>query len=51
MMPVATPPNTMVFAMKRFPVRNMLLAGFGVNLLAVLAIPAFVLWIRPWVLP
>jgi solute carrier family 13 (sodium-dependent dicarboxylate transporter), member 2/3/5 len=50
MMPVATPPNTLVFAQRRFPVRDMLLAGLGVNLLGVIAIPFFVLWIRPWVL-
>jgi sodium-dependent dicarboxylate transporter 2/3/5 len=49
MMPVATPPNTMVFALKRFPVRDMLLAGLGVNILSVLAIVAVVLWILPWV--
>lgn len=50
MMPVATPPNTLVFAQKKFPVRDMLLAGFGVNLLAVIAIPPAVSLILPWVL-
>jgi sodium-dependent dicarboxylate transporter 2/3/5 len=50
MMPVATPPNTLVFAQKKFPVRDMLMAGFGVNLLAVIAIPPAVIWIMPWVL-
>jgi len=50
MMPVATPPNTLVFAQKKFPVRDMLMAGFGVNLLAVIAIPPAVIWILPWVL-
>jgi sodium-dependent dicarboxylate transporter 2/3/5 len=49
MMPVATPPNTMVFALKRFPVRDMLLAGLGVNLLSVIAIVVFVLWFLPMV--
>jgi hypothetical protein len=39
----------MVFALKRFPVRDMLLAGLGVNILSVLAIVAVVLWILPWV--
>jgi len=47
MMPVATPPNTMVFSLKRFPVRDMLLAGLGVNLLSVVAIVVFVMWILP----
>ncbi len=51
MMPVATPPNTMVFALKRFPVRDMLLAGAGVNAIAVVAIVFFVLWIKPLVFP
>jgi sodium-dependent dicarboxylate transporter 2/3/5 len=50
MMPVATPPNTLVFAQKKFPVKDMLIAGFGVNLLAILAIPPAVLWILPKVL-
>lgn len=50
MMPVATPPNTLVFAQKKFPVRDMLMAGFGVNLLAVIAIPPAVIWVLPWVL-
>jgi len=50
MMPVATPPNTLVFAQKKFPVKDMLLAGFGVNLLAILAIPPAVMWILPKVL-
>jgi sodium-dependent dicarboxylate transporter 2/3/5 len=50
MMPVATPPNTLVFAQKKFPVRDMLMAGVGVNLLAVIAIPPAVIWILPWVL-
>lgn len=49
MMPVATPPNTMVFALKRFPVRDMLLAGLGVNLISLAAIVLFVRWILPMV--
>jgi sodium-dependent dicarboxylate transporter 2/3/5 len=49
MMPVATPPNTLVFAQRRFPVRDMLLAGLGLNILSAIAIPFFVLWILPWV--
>jgi sodium-dependent dicarboxylate transporter 2/3/5 len=49
MMPVATPPNTMVFALKRFPVKDMLLAGLGVNLISVVAIVVLVMWILPLV--
>lgn len=51
MLPIATPPNTLVFAQKRFPVGDMLRAGFGVNVLGAIAIPIFVLWIKPWVIP
>jgi sodium-dependent dicarboxylate transporter 2/3/5 len=50
MMPVATPPNTLVFAQKKFPVKDMLIAGFGLNLLAILVIPPAVMWILPKVL-
>jgi sodium-dependent dicarboxylate transporter 2/3/5 len=50
MMPVATPPNTLVFAQKKFPVKDMLIAGAALNLLAILAIPPVVLWILPKVL-
>ncbi len=50
MMPVATPPNTLVFAQKKFPVKDMLIAGFGLNILAILVIPPAVMWILPKVL-
>lgn len=49
MLPVATPPNTLVFAQRRFPSRDMMLAGAGVNLLAIIAIPIVVLWLKPLV--
>ena len=50
MMPVATPPNTLAFAQKRFPVKDMLLAGFGLNVLSIASIPIAVTWILPRVL-
>jgi sodium-dependent dicarboxylate transporter 2/3/5 len=50
MLPVATPPNTLVFSQRRFPVRSMLLAGIGVNILGAIAIPLFVLWLMPLIL-
>jgi sodium-dependent dicarboxylate transporter 2/3/5 len=50
MLPVATPPNTLVFSQRRFPIRSMLLAGIGVNILAAIAIPLFVLWLMPLIL-
>ena len=49
MLPVATPPNTLVFAQRKFPSRDMILAGAGVNLMAIIAIPIIVLWLKPLV--
>lgn len=50
MLPVATPPNTLVFAQKRFPVRDMLLAGLGLNVMSVITISIIVIWLKPLVL-
>ena len=47
MLPVATPPNTLVFAQRRFPARDMMYAGAGVNLMGIIAIPIVVLWLKP----
>jgi sodium-dependent dicarboxylate transporter 2/3/5 len=46
MLPVATPPNTLVYAQRRFPAKDMIRAGFAVNLLAIIAIPIAVLQLR-----
>ncbi len=50
MLPVATPPNTLVYAQRRFPARSMMLAGAGLNLLGIIAIPIAVWWLKPLVL-
>lgn len=47
MLPVATPPNTLVYAQKKFPTADMMKAGFVVNLMAVVLIPPLVLLLRP----
>ena len=47
MLPVATPPNTLVFAQRRFTSRDMIVAGAGVNLMAIILIPPLVLWLKP----
>ncbi len=49
MLPIATPPNTLAFAQRRFPVKSMLLAGLGTNLLGIVSIPIAVHWIMPLV--
>jgi sodium-dependent dicarboxylate transporter 2/3/5 len=46
MLPVATPPNTLVYAQRKFPAGDMIRAGFAVNLLAILIIPIAVLQLR-----
>lgn len=51
MLPVATPPNTLVFAQRRFTSRDMILAGAGVNLLAIILIPIAVVFLKPLILP
>jgi solute carrier family 13 (sodium-dependent dicarboxylate transporter), member 2/3/5 len=49
MLPVATPPNTLVFAQRKFSSRDMIVAGAGVNLMAIVLIPLIVLWWKPMV--
>jgi sodium-dependent dicarboxylate transporter 2/3/5 len=51
MLPVATPPNTLVFAQRRFASRDMILAGAGVNLLAIVLIPIVVILLKPLIFP
>ncbi len=47
MLPVATPPNAVVFSSRRVPSSTMARVGLGVNLLmAVLVVLVFELWIR-----
>ncbi len=49
MLPVATPPNAIVFASGRIRIDQMAWAGFWCNLMAILLVTAFsLLVIRPW---
>lgn len=48
MLPVATPPNTLVYAQRKFPASDMMKAGAMVNLLAAIVIPIVILQLRPW---
>ena len=48
MMPVATPPNAVVFATRRIPVPAMARAGVWLNLLMVALLTlVFEVWVRP----
>ena len=47
MMPVATPPNAIIFGARRLTVLQMCAAGFLVNLLAVLMITLWTLLLEP----
>lgn len=45
MMPVATPPNAIVFASGKLKIIDMVKAGFALNLLAILVITLFCYWL------
>jgi sodium-dependent dicarboxylate transporter 2/3/5 len=47
MLPVATPPNAIVFASRRVSIPQMARAGVWLNLLASLVVVAFVQWLLP----
>ena len=51
MLPVATPPNAIVFSSRRVTIPQMARAGIWLNLLATVVIVAFVSWVLPAVLP
>jgi len=51
MLPVATPPNAIVFSSRRVTIPQMARAGIWLNLVATLVIVAFVSWVLPMVLP
>lgn len=47
MLPVATPPNAIVFASGRISIKQMALAGFGLNLICIVIITAMVWGLAP----
>lgn len=47
MMPVATPPNAIVFASGKLQIKDMVRAGLVLNLVGILAISLFSLWLGP----
>ena len=51
MLPVATPPNAIVFASGMVSVRQMMRAGFGLNLIGILLISLVVRLFGSWLLP
>lgn len=50
MMPVGTPPNAMVFATGKITIREMVRAGFWLNIIAILVVTAFCYIICPGVI-
>lgn len=49
MMPVATPPNAIVFAYEEMHIQDMMKAGFWLNLLSIGVIYGAMLYVAPWV--
>jgi sodium-dependent dicarboxylate transporter 2/3/5 len=47
MMPVATPPNAIVFGSGRIPLAKMMRTGVALNFLAWLIVSSWLIWIAP----
>ncbi|MCX8018978.1 MAG: DASS family sodium-coupled anion symporter [Chitinophagaceae bacterium] len=50
MLPMGTPPNAIVFASGHIRLKDMLKAGFIMNVLAIVLISLFCLYVLPWVM-
>ena len=48
MLPVATPPNVIVYGTGRVPVRAMMRYGLALDVLGVVLITLFALYVIPW---
>jgi sodium-dependent dicarboxylate transporter 2/3/5 len=48
MLPVATPPNAIVYGTGRIPVRSMMKFGFALDILGVILITLFGIYVVPW---
>ncbi len=51
MLPVATPPNAIVFGSGHLNIRDMVRAGCVMNVFGLVLIPLYVLWVVPWIFP
>ena len=49
MLPMGTPPNAIVFGSNHIRMKEMIKVGFVMNILAVLFITLFMMWVMPWV--
>jgi sodium-dependent dicarboxylate transporter 2/3/5 len=50
MLPVATPPNAIVFGSGCIGMRDMVRAGFAMNLLSIALIVVYLYWVMPWLM-
>lgn len=50
MLPVATPPNAIVFSTGRVPIKKMAQVGFWLNIAGSILITVFILLVLPWVM-
>jgi len=50
MLPVATPPNAVVFSSRRVRIAEMARVGLALNLVGIVVITAFSQWLLPWVM-
>jgi sodium-dependent dicarboxylate transporter 2/3/5 len=48
MLPVATPPNAIVFGSGRLKMKDMIRSGFWLNVLSILLLTLFCYFLLPW---
>ena len=47
MLPVATPPNAIVFGSNKFSIPDMIRAGFALNIIGILLVTIFAYYVAP----